>query len=712
MMMGFFIIAIVISYITFWNSFVIPKSKHRVVAVSIGIGIFLSYLTTGYLYSLTKDQGQLLLNPLFVSINDIFSSIKNSFHNNTREAWSTNAFHYTDVAWQDKQPNIILIFAESFSPEYSRHNGGLYDRMPKTDQIQKEGITFTNYMAPGCVSEHAHTSLLQGILPISYGDLFLQDGYTAFSAQHDTLPQFLNKSNYTTNFISTASLEFLQQRKYLENIGYQNIVGEEAFEWKTKWAFDAASDEELYSQSKKFIDNYNPEKPFFLTLQTISSHQPRHSPYGDTVEDTFRYTDDQLGKFYEHLKSKDFFNNWLLIIISDHRIRGKPTQEIIDKIWPTRPSHVMATIVGTGIKPNSINTNMTQAIDFHFGIKQLVSSGTVPFLSFINNPLDSNTNIKRDRWLYYCKYIDNTIWTIQDNKMTDYKETSQEIFDLVQQYQYEQFNHNILQSSWDSLSGTQDFSSRKKKDFLLLGHGWAPTFAPNNSLSGFITAIKQWADGVELDLSYTSDGINIVRHGPHGHEPSDKIENSCYGRTYIPETSYETLRKECTLPNGEKIMTFDEFLNLTKDFIPVYMIEIKVYDTSKAVEQFREAFKTAKKYNLLDRIIWVSYDPTVRKIITVQKNTSKWWDMYTIDDLPSTSFNNFDYIMIGFTELKNQENLKKIRNLNKWIISYTPVKIEDIAFSYNLGLSGLLVDNIPLAKEIIANIQKERNQQK
>ncbi len=114
------------------------------------------------MYDLTKQQGQLLLNPLFVSLNDILSSVKKSFlSNNNNTTKDNNPLEYTNIPGQNKQPNIILMFAESFSPEYSLQNGGLYDRMPQTDQIQKEGITFSNYMAPGCVSEHAHTSLLQ-----------------------------------------------------------------------------------------------------------------------------------------------------------------------------------------------------------------------------------------------------------------------------------------------------------------------------------------------------------------------------------------------------------------------------------------------------------------------------------------------------------------------------------------------------------------------
>lgn len=701
-MILFFIITIILCYIAFWWSFNVYKRRHKLYVIILGIFIWLSYLSTGYLYKLTDSQWQLLINPFFVSINDIISYATKS---NTiiQQTTETNLMDYITVSWQWKQPNIILVFAESFSPEYSFHNGWLYNWMPNFDAIQKDWVTFTQYMAPGCVSEHAHTSLLQGIIPISYGDLFSQDGYTAFSANHDTLPNFFTQNNYTSTFISTAPLSFLNQREYLKKVWYQTIIGEEAFSGSQKRAFNAAADEELYNTTLWFI-NKKQTKPYFLTLQTISSHQPRHSPYGDTVEDTFRYTDEQIGIFYKKLKEQWFFSNWILIILSDHRIRGKPKQEIIEKIWTTRPSKVMATIVWTWFLPNDKNNNLYQTIDFHFWLKQLVSSGNVEIPAFINNPFDIN-HISRNWWLYYCKYVDNTIWVIQNNEMTSQENVTENIKNFIAKYQEDQFKKNILQESGDNiLNNNISWFSWKQKDFLLIGHGWAPEYAPNNSLSWFITAIQQWADWIELDLSYTSDWINIVRHWPHGHEPSDKIENSCYGRTYIPETSYYTIRKECTLPNGEKILTFDELLNLTKNIVPLYIVEIKVYDTEKGTKQFSDALAVAKKHNLLDRIIRTSYDPTIRKIIATQKWTYTARDMYVVNDIPKNkTFMNYDYSMIWFTELKDNKNFKKIKDLKKPIISYTPKTIEDIKFSYNLWISWLLVDNIPLAKQIISN---------
>lgn len=65
-------------------------------------------------------------------------------------------------------------------------------------------------------------------------------------------------------------------------------------------------------------------------------------------------------------------------------------------------------------------------------------------------------------------------------------------------------------------------------------------------------------------------------------------------------------------------MTFDELLLLTKDVIPLYFVELKVYNTGTAEEQMRDAISTAKKYNLTNKIVFMSYDPMIRKLLTKQ----------------------------------------------------------------------------------------------
>gem|GEM_PF-2445872 len=58
-------------------------------------------------------------------------------------------------------PNIIVLFAESRSAVDSLRAGGLYDNFPQFDQIQADGMTFTNFFAHGCTSDASHIAFLQ-----------------------------------------------------------------------------------------------------------------------------------------------------------------------------------------------------------------------------------------------------------------------------------------------------------------------------------------------------------------------------------------------------------------------------------------------------------------------------------------------------------------------------------------------------------------------
>ena len=45
-----------------------------------------------------------------------------------------------------------------------------------------------------------------------------------------------------------------------------------------------------------------------------------------------------------------------------------------------------------------------------------------------------------------------------------------------------------------------------------IGHRGAPTQRPENTLDGFLLALTQGADGVELDVHVTQDGVPVVHH--------------------------------------------------------------------------------------------------------------------------------------------------------------------------------------------------------
>lgn len=70
---------------------------------------------------------------------------------------------------------------------------------------------------------------------------------------------------------------------------------------------------------------------------------------------------------------------------------------------------------------------------------------------------------------------------------------------------------------------------------LILGHRGAPAELPENTLAGFRRATEQGADGVELDVHASADGVPVVIHDP-------TLERTTPGRGRVLELSREALR--------------------------------------------------------------------------------------------------------------------------------------------------------------------------
>jgi len=148
-------------------------------------------------------------------------------------------------------------------------------------------------------------------------------------------------------------------------------MGEEAFSDKKKYVFDAAPDTDLYNKTLETLKEQT--KPFFIVLQNISFHKPYNTPYGKTQKDALRYADKSLYYFYLQLKKSGFFDNGRLIIVGDHRKMEPLEDKEKDALGEYRYTRGLATIVGTGITPGTINENIIQHTDIFYGLKQLVA---------------------------------------------------------------------------------------------------------------------------------------------------------------------------------------------------------------------------------------------------------------------------------------------------------------------------------------------------
>jgi phosphoglycerol transferase MdoB-like AlkP superfamily enzyme len=98
-------------------------------------------------------------------------------------------------------------------------------------------------------------------------------------------------------------LTFLDQRSFVSQAGFDQIIGEEAFLDAPQYGFDSAPDEYLYDRMISQRKN-NDLQPQLIVGQTIATHKPYHTPYGVTRDSAYGYADQQLGDFYNTLKEE------------------------------------------------------------------------------------------------------------------------------------------------------------------------------------------------------------------------------------------------------------------------------------------------------------------------------------------------------------------------------------------------------------------------
>lgn len=283
--------------------------------------------------------------------------------------------------------NLILVFFESASVLDSKRFGGLYDRFPQTDKISQDGRIHTNMFANGVTSEMGHIATLMGVEPQFLGTS-LKTGYERFTGAVEGLGTFFKQRGYSTHFVSTASLDFLNQRSFLKKVGFEHLWENGFDKWKT-YTFNAAPDEALYDKTLEVIKKE--DNPYFLTLQTISSHTPYSTPYGNTANDAFRYMDESFANFYQQLKEQKFFDNGILVVIGDHRKMTPIESEEYAKRGANAEARIISFMIGSGIQADTIDSNTYQQTDLFYSLRKEFGSGDIETLQHSNDLFTQKT---------------------------------------------------------------------------------------------------------------------------------------------------------------------------------------------------------------------------------------------------------------------------------------------------------------------------------
>ena len=419
--------------------------------------LILSFLNTNV------DYVDNILSINLKSINSAIESVNRQ--NGDRLTYEDYMFN---VQWEWKNLNVILVFAESLSAIDSA-NMWWNDKMPYFDKIQNEWIRFTNFITNWTTSDTAHISTLYGVIPLI--NMWANNTpYSWYKVLMQPLPEYLNTQWYHTTFISAAGLDFLDQRLFLSWAWFQKIIWEEAFTGSKMYAFESAPDWDLYDKVLQEVQSQTGK--YFIWLQTISFHRPYNTPNGKTEDLALQYSDEELYRFYQKLQKIWFFDDWILIILWDHRKMNPAEEWERELFWSNRYTKSVATVVWSWIQPWT---------DFYDSLKVLLWHWPVKIDKTYNDVFSDNA--QRNWWITNAEFYEINRYAVSliDWESFLFRNLSNLLWKNEEVYNY--FSSYLWFEFWSN-----NVLSEEDNSIKLIWHRWSIDNFPENTLQSFLSA--------------------------------------------------------------------------------------------------------------------------------------------------------------------------------------------------------------------------------
>jgi glycerophosphoryl diester phosphodiesterase len=127
---------------------------------------------------------------------------------------------------------------------------------------------------------------------------------------------------------------------------------------------------------------------------------------------------------------------------------------------------------------------------------------------------------------------------------------------------------------------TDTTTAHRRGHFEIIAHRGTPRERPENSLPGFRRALEYGANGIELDVHLTADGVIVVHHDSALHPPRDRP--AAGGPSLeIRALTYDAILAH-PLASGVPVPTLAEVLDLASGRATLY-IEVKAAAAAAAV---------------------------------------------------------------------------------------------------------------------------------
>lgn len=218
--------------------------------------------------------------------------------------------------------------------------------------------------------------------------------------------------------------------------------------------------------------------------------------------------------------------------------------------------------------------------------------------------------------------------------------------------------------------------------------------APQNTRSALEKAVELGADGVELDVQYSSDGALVVFHDVTLDETTDG-EGKVVSHTLKELRSFDAGSWFDDRFKGERILTLDEAFDVLGDRIAIN-VEIKAFTlSSTGMEQ--DVVDLIQQYSLQERVLVSSFNPfSVRRVKRYDSRIQTallyapeqplifrrvWFRHLVKPDVLHPFFQMVDEPHVTWARRKGYR-------VNVWTVN----EVEDMERMVSLGVDGIITD--------------------
>ncbi len=254
-------------------------------------------------------------------------------------------------------PNVIIIGLDSLNPKHTGYFGYEFDTTPNLDKLLEECVVFSNAYTPLARTFPSWFSILTGQYPVSNGARYNLIKRKYINPESLTLPNILKDKGYYTayftdetrfsNILKEDGFQYLRHpikgvKDFvfgnfhdftLANVFFNNPLGYRIFNFTdvNRAVYHLYNNKYFTDDVISFMKSVQKKQKFFLSVHFCAPHWPyissapypylyekKSNPLFDQYDGAIRMVDDQLGRLIRTIKKRGFYDNSIIIILSDH----------------------------------------------------------------------------------------------------------------------------------------------------------------------------------------------------------------------------------------------------------------------------------------------------------------------------------------------------------------------------------------------------------